>query len=686
MNRLLLPLLLLLTAACHAPPEAPPPPEPVVLVPNLPPPPEAELSSEELEVWLRSSPPHARQQAAQYGWKAGPTAVPMLIGLFDAEPPETARAAQSAFWSMVHHYTSPRLPRERRQFNAALGRELEEPHPIAAKRILIEGLSVTGEGLGDAEAAGTLLRHPELGSDAMAALERIPHPVADERLLEELDAAAESGDPARAAALARSLGARRSDLAGPALLALTRHDDAELADAARHALARAAAPEGEDYFLALARRGLETGALPASGTEASDALRFAEAWRDRGHPLGAAAIFASLARHPAPHLRAGALHGAARVSHEDCLGLLLDGLADEAGAVRGAARDGLVGWPDPEVRDRLASAVRHRDDPVRAELLRVRVARADLPVSGLIADALISWGPQERLAGLELAAQHGDPRHEASLRSILERGTAAELPLAESALLAVARAKAAARDMESALVLFDELIAGSSQPSLVARARDQAARARLAHADELSAESPVEAATLLDAILLDSASATIRAAAAQRLRALGVDTKVYALRQGFLTDWSLFGPEALDARRFATHPFGASGPDPAVAPEDWLEVAGEDLDGVLDFLPLFDRTQNQSVYAYACFDWPRAEEVQLKIGSDDGVVVWLNDDEVHRNEVARGLRPDQDVVTASLTRGRNCLLVKITQGGGDWRMCVRLADADGQPIDLSETP
>ncbi len=57
--------------------------------------------------------------------------------------------------------------------------------------------------------------------------------------------------------------------------------------------------------------------------------------------------------------------------------------------------------------------------------------------------------------------------------------------------------------------------------------------------------------------------------------------------------------------------------------------------------------------------------------------VWINGREVHGNNVMRGLTVGQDVAEVELDRGRNVLLMKITQGGGDWRGCCRLRGPDG---------
>lgn len=62
-------------------------------------------------------------------------------------------------------------------------------------------------------------------------------------------------------------------------------------------------------------------------------------------------------------------------------------------------------------------------------------------------------------------------------------------------------------------------------------------------------------------------------------------------------------------------------------------------------------------------DEPR--DLELRVGSDDGVFVWWNGALVHSNDVHRGLTMDP-AVPARLERGTNHLLVGVTQQGGGW--------------------
>jgi hypothetical protein len=75
-----------------------------------------------------------------------------------------------------------------------------------------------------------------------------------------------------------------------------------------------------------------------------------------------------------------------------------------------------------------------------------------------------------------------------------------------------------------------------------------------------------------------------------------------------------------------------------------------------------------------------SREVILELGSDDGAKIWVNGDLVHENNLVRGFAPAEDRVGVHLKKGWNPIMLKITQGGGDWRASVCLTDPNGNAI------
>jgi mono/diheme cytochrome c family protein len=61
---------------------------------------------------------------------------------------------------------------------------------------------------------------------------------------------------------------------------------------------------------------------------------------------------------------------------------------------------------------------------------------------------------------------------------------------------------------------------------------------------------------------------------------------------------------------------------------------------------------------------PVERTLQLSLGSDDGLRLYLNGEEVLSNRAQRGVSPDQDRATVTLRPGENTLVLKVVNGGG----------------------
>lgn len=169
----------------------------------------------------------------------------------------------------------------------------------------------------------------------------------------------------------------------------------------------------------------------------------------------------------------------------------------------------------------------------------------------------------------------------------------------------------------------------------------------------------------------------------RRGKATSVDMTAFNVdSDGFILSWLLCGPFA----KADSLPVGT----PGFAPEPGLLNAGRIWGAhrsgapVVDFTrpELFGELQDVAVYAAT---WVRAEEdtpVQLWLGSDDGVTVWLNGQQVHSNAAVRPVTPDSDrVPDLTLKAGWNVLVLRVDQGWGEWGVCARFVDRDGRPLE-----
>jgi hypothetical protein len=71
------------------------------------------------------------------------------------------------------------------------------------------------------------------------------------------------------------------------------------------------------------------------------------------------------------------------------------------------------------------------------------------------------------------------------------------------------------------------------------------------------------------------------------------------------------------------------------------------------------------------------QDITFEIGSDDGFVLWLNGRKIGANNAVRPCSPGSDKVKARLNKGSNTVLMKVTQGGGEWAAVVRMNPAAG---------
>ncbi len=106
----------------------------------------------------------------------------------------------------------------------------------------------------------------------------------------------------------------------------------------------------------------------------------------------------------------------------------------------------------------------------------------------------------------------------------------------------------------------------------------------------------------------------------------------------------------------------------------WRE--GKFTDGEVNDLALFYEANNSQavVYLYREIECGEPREANVSLGSDDTLTVWLNGDKIVEEEVYRAAGPDQNKATLKLRQGKNALLIKICQGGGEWAFYFRITE------------
>jgi sugar phosphate isomerase/epimerase/HEAT repeat protein len=181
----------------------------------------------------------------------------------------------------------------------------------------------------------------------------------------------------------------------------------------------------------------------------------------------------------------------------------------------------------------------------------------------------------------------------------------------------------------------------------------------------------------------DSASALRKVLAAikdekltQRAKETLSEVAKYA---GCVITWEISGPYTDNDKGLGElHPI-AFPPETDPAKATWRRVAAE-ADGRLDLNREF-RGNNRCAYMRCLVQTTAAVDAVLAVGSDDGIKVWLNAAVVHDKNVPRPFVWCEDAIPVKLLKGPNRLLLKVTQGGGDWMGSARFRAADGTPLD-----
>jgi len=131
-----------------------------------------------------------------------------------------------------------------------------------------------------------------------------------------------------------------------------------------------------------------------------------------------------------------------------------------------------------------------------------------------------------------------------------------------------------------------------------------------------------------------------------------------------LSHWQHIGPfEAADYEQAFTKTFP---PETAiditkpVADKKWTEKP-EWTDGTIHNTLTGDLSAN---YLFRTLDVPSALSLDISLGADDGIKVFLNGKSVLNKPTMGGVKADQHTVTLNLLQGRNELLLKIVNNGG----------------------
>jgi len=482
--------------------------------------------------------------------------------------------------------------------------------------------------VGDETCIALLIEHAAQGSGgeraaAMESLGTLRGPKVNAALIEQLG---RSDNPGKAV-ICKALLQRNAAEAAPALVEAAKIDNrsvrTEALKALRDLAGRREIPAMVDLIFIVE---------PAQADQVGKALA-AVARRNSVHRQCTETILAKYDQAGNVEQRVAVLTTLGGLGHVLALPVLREGLQDSSGEIRYAAIKALSVWPNAAVAGDLAKVVRSTDNRTH----RVLALRGYIDL--IDASALPADGKLEHYArAMELAREDAQKKKVLSVVAGVETMDAFEMAMSR---------------------LDDSSL------------KNEAALAACVIAQKIYATKGRQIKGDLEKIVNTDVGESIRQQAWEMLQSINK-------LKNYLTDWEVSEPYFVEGKDHAAlfdMPF---------APEidggkdaKWRRMpAGEDpaQPYYLDLLKTFNGGEQRVAYLRTKLQRPREQQVKLVIGSDDGNKVWVNGELVHSNNVARGFTVDQDSAAATLKKGENIILMKITQNSMPWGASLRIEE------------
>ena len=656
---------------------------------------------------VRSPDPDARMAARTAASVLGAPAIATLADLMVDANREAAITAGHALDRIVHSAGRAGSEASRPAVIAELVKLLASDRPAAVRREAVHLLAFIG-GDESAEAVAPLLKETDavLREAARLSLERVP----GEASLRALTAAAADAPDVEKGMLIHALG--KKGAAGiPAIQSHLASKSGEVRLAALETLARLGTTEASAPLLDELGRASDA----ESARLFDEVLRLADNVKAKDAALSKSLHTQALEKASLDSQREHAFGALVASGDESALPLISRGLTDNASRVRRVAAQRLAELGGASV---VPAMVRLYDDargPQKALLLRAISGRDAEAARPHLERAAREGSGELRITALDLLGKMDEPRMEAEYLRAAESGPEWLRQSGLRGYLAVAKGKVSTGAKDDALKMFEKVLGIAQEPELrlealrgvlaVGDARSIPTVEALSKDPQLGQEATrglVELAVALGksgdrdgagkrllAVALGDYPRELKTRAIDSLRSLGLDPQKETHAQGFVVNWWVVTPlpngdgKGLERKDF---------PEDLVTVDReqrvgerkfrWQRTTELSLDGKVDLLSLFRRTENVVTYAYAELDAAQARDVVLKFGSNDGLALWLNGEKLFMKNSVRELKIDEDSVHGKLVAGKNKLLVKVSQKDGDWGFALRLVESDGKPIDV----
>lgn len=622
---------------------------------------------------IRSGDSNARREAVEKLLQSQSRPIAELVAMLYGENMNAHRAAEQALTLMAYRATRPGAETERAAIARALLRcaqnsSLNQP----ARERSLYFLSLTG-GSESVPALSAMLNDPAIREMARFALVRIPAPEAGRALINALPKA----DPAFQVAIMGGLAERKERAAAPVVAKMLSSDNPQVRRAALETLGSIPNRASADLLWRIRTRGAGWERIAARDAY----IRLAESLAASGSPGAALPMFTRLRSQAENSVeKCAALNGLAKIQGAQSTRLLLESLNAPEPDVRGLAASLLTASADPAATAAMIQAVKRAQPEVRLQLVEVLSRREGAEATGALFDAAKDADSRVRTAALRsLSSRKGAPRAQLLTTYHAALPAAASEEERQTILIGIERL-----GDPSSLPLLRELWEKGTQ-------RVAVMSAMLAVADTLAASGKrEEAVAIYRQALEQGGDSRIIREGARKLRQLGIEVDV-ATQLGLIGNWWALGPiNGRDEWR-TRDAFDVSAEidlarEISVGGERlrWKYAPADDPQGMLDLEQAVGSRNNAAAYLYAEVTSPSEMDALLRIGSDDDVIVWLNGQKVHQFIGDRGWGVDQDTAQVRLRQGRNTILVKVLNGGGQWACSLRITDREGKPLKLEQ--
>lgn len=560
----------------------------------------------------------------------------------------------------------------------------------------------------DLSPIAALLDDAELRERARACLREINTDAAAEALVAQLRKL--DNDPVFQVAILRALAVMHSNVGARPAYRLTDSNDAGVRAAAAQVLARTGSPRVVEAVAGVAMR-----STPETRFDATDAvLRLANNIAlNGGNWETAINLYRAVLTHAQnPVTRGGAMVGLGKYGDETVLPDILAALkADTTGDLFGPGLAALEYMGGKACGEALLAAYDDFPADMRLMLLGVFGRKQDPMFLGPLNEQVRSTDPAFRKAALDALVQTGLPGAAPGVVAYAVESEGAERAELEDAVKRMAEQFRMQGHAEGAGAAFLGLyrLADTEEEREFALDGIQQFPTNEAFAYVMGDLDTNDLGTLSNAMLVgmtralkesgrDEEAAKAYDAFKKRLNTTEAvldmwniapvmgDGQNLATRMGFITKWKVVGPFPwASSKGFST--INVNEPDVDLSatytvdggPRAW-ELKDEGQNYIMNLAGYFGNPANCTAYAYTEISVPAATDVTLRMGSDDGIKVWLNGEVAHENNVDRGATVDQDQTNNKLKAGVNRILVEVTQGGGGWNFLLRLTTPDGMPL------